>query len=59
MVATTLDVLCSSCCGVLKAVSPKFEMLAHGFPTVKCVGIGTPINLIHVSAALPRVLVES
>ncbi len=55
-----LDVLCPKCGAVVKAMAPKFEMPRHGLPAVKCMGNGmpgTPINLIHVSAAPARVLI--
>jgi hypothetical protein len=54
------SVLCKNCGGVFEATAPKFEMPKHGLAAVNCMGIGmpgTPINLIHVSAAPPRVLV--
>lgn len=54
-----LDVLCPKCGALVKAMAPKFEMPNHGLPTVNCEGVGmpgTPINLIHVSTAPPRVL---
>ena len=57
-----LDVLCPKCGAMVKAIAPRFEMPTHGLATVNCVGVGkpgTPINLIHVSVAPPRVLVGS
>ncbi len=57
-----LDVLCAKCGGVVKAIAPMFVMTNHGLPSADCEGNGmpgTPINLIHVSAAPPRVIVGS
>ena len=56
------DVLCSKCGGVVKAIAPNFLMTEHGLISANCMGIGmpgTPINLIHVSAAPPRVLINA
>jgi hypothetical protein len=57
-----LDTLCPQCGAMLKAVAPKFELPKHGLPTLNCMGNGmpgTPVNLIHVSAAPARVLIGS
>jgi hypothetical protein len=58
----TLDVLCPKYGGVAKAIAPMFVMPNHGLLSADCEGngmLGTPINLIHVPTAPPRVIVGS